>query len=196
MVEKRGGKMIIKNLYKNFASKNIFNNTTIEFKDNKVTFITGESGIGKTTLLRIIAGLDKNFKGEIITNNEKISYVFQEPRLFPNLNVEENIKIVAEDSKCEIKDILELVELSNEIYALPSSLSGGMKMRIALARALYSNGDVYLMDEPFSALDDDTKERILPKIFEFLKGKTVIIVSHNIDEAKKYGDNIINLNNI
>ena len=196
MVEKRGGKMIIKNLYKNFASKNIFSNTTIEFKDNKVTFITGESGIGKTTLLRIIAGLDKNFKGEIITNNEKISYVFQEPRLFPNLNVEENIKIVAEDSKCEIKDILELVELSNEIYALPSSLSGGMKMRIALARALYSNGDVYLMDEPFSALDDDTKERILPKIFEFLKGKTVIIVSHNIDEAKKYGDNIINLNNI
>ena len=188
--------MIIKNLNKKFASKTIFNNATIELEDNKISFIIGESGIGKTTLLRIIAGLDKDYKGEIISNNNKISYVFQEPRLFPNLTVEENIKIVSESSNYTVDDILDSVELNDEKESLPESLSGGMKMRIALARALYSDGDVFLMDEPFSALDTDTKDRILPRVFEQLKGKTVIIVTHNLDEAKKYGDNIINLNNI
>lgn len=186
--------MKITNLTKKFGSKMIFNNASFEFQDNKVTYLIGESGIGKTTLLRIIAGLDKSYKGEIIAQSDKISYVFQEPRLFPNLNIEENIKIVCDESLYSVDEVLDLVELKDEKNALPSSLSGGMKMRIALARAIYHNGDMFLMDEPFSALDDATRERILPKIFKYLKGKTVIIVSHNIDEAKKYSDKIVNLN--
>lgn len=186
--------MKIINLSKNFASKNIFNNDSFEFEDRKITYIVGESGIGKTTLLRIIAGLDKSFSGEIIDKSDKISYVFQEPRLFPNLSVKDNITLCADTSPYTADEMLNLVELDNELNSLPSSLSGGMKMRVALARAIYSNGDIYLMDEPFSALDDDLKDRILPKIFDYLKGKTVIIVSHNLEEANKFADKIIDFN--
>jgi len=188
--------MKINNLYKRFGEKRIFNGESFDFADGKVNYILGESGIGKTTLLRIIAGLDKSFKGEFVDVSDKISYVFQEPRLFPNLTVEENIKIVSEESHHSITDILKILELENEIYALPSSLSGGMKMRVALARAIYSDGELYLMDEPFGALDEDLKARILPQIFNLLKGKTVIIISHNLEEANLYSDNIINFNTI
>ena len=87
----------------------------------------------------------------------------------------------------------EILELENEASSLPASLSGGMKMRASIARALYHDGDVYLMDEPFAALNDELKARALPKIFELLKGKTVIIVTHNVEEANKFADKIINL---
>ena len=188
--------MKLNNITKSFASKKIFNSNNIEFKDNKITYIIGESGIGKTTVLRMIAGLDRDFSGEIIKSSDKISYVFQEPRLFPFVSVYDNISISSLSSKYTVNDVLRLVELEDEINALPSSLSGGMKMRIALARAIYCDGDIFLMDEPFSALDDELKSRILPKIFNCLKGKTVIIVSHNIDEANQYADEIINFNTI
>lgn len=188
--------MKIISLNKSFASKLIFKNNNFDFEDGKITYILGESGIGKTTLLRIIAGLDKDFTGTIVGASKKISYVFQEPRLFPNLTVKENITISNESSVSNVLDVLKLVEMEDEINALPSSLSGGMKMRVALARALYSDGDIFLMDEPFSALDEDLKLRILPKVFEKLLGKTVIIISHNILEAQKYADNIINFNTI
>ena len=82
---------------------------------------------------------------------------------------------------------------ANEKNAYPDTLSGGMKMRVALARAIYNNADLYLMDEPFSALNDELKERILPKIFDYLKDKTVIIVSHNVDEANAYANTIIKI---
>lgn len=185
--------MKINNLVKRFGSKVIFDNFSIEFQDNSVNYILGESGIGKTTLLRIISGLDKSYKGETQAEGLKISYVFQEPRLFPNLTVRENIEISAESSLHRVEEILDMLELSDEAESLPSSLSGGMKMRIALARALYSDGDVFLMDEPFGALNDELKLRILPDIFKYLEGKTVIIVSHNVEEAEKFADNIINL---
>lgn len=188
--------MIIQNLNKKFGDKSIFDNNSFAFEDGRVTYILGESGIGKTTLLRIIAGLDKDYTGKIIGKQEKVSYVFQEPRLFPNLNVEENIQIVCDDSKYTVDEILKILELDMEKHSYPASLSGGMKMRIALARAIYNNGDLFIMDEPFSALDDDLKSRILPKIFKLLDDKTIIIVSHNIEEAQKYAHNIINFNTI
>ena len=107
--------------------------------------------------------------------------------------MKENVEIVSENSKYEIEDLLEILELENEANSLPSSLSGGMKMRASIARALYHDGDVYLMDEPFAALNDELKARALPKIFELLKGKTIIIVTHNVEEANKFADKIINL---
>ena len=188
--------MKLNNIIKSFASKRIFNNDSFEFKDNQITYIIGESGIGKTTILRMIAGLDTDFDGTINKSSDKISYVFQEPRLFPFVSVYDNIALASTSSPYTVNDVLKLVEMENEINALPASLSGGMKMRIALARAIYNDGDIFLMDEPFSALDDDLKARILPKIFEHIKGKTVIIVSHNIEEANKYADEIINFNTV
>ena len=185
--------MEINNLTKLFGNKIIFDNFSAHIPDNKVTFIMGESGSGKTTLLRIIAGLVNDFRGGIKGLEGKISFVFQESRLFPALNVIENIELVERGSKLSAEEILSILELKNDIFSYPDELSGGMKMRISLARALYHNGDIFIMDEPFSALDDDLKNRILPKIFHLLKDKTVIIVTHNYDEAVKYGDNIIKI---
>jgi NitT/TauT family transport system ATP-binding protein len=183
----------IENLSKSFGDKKVLDSFSELINDGEHVGISGESGNGKTTLLRIIAGLDKDYKGEIIGLNDKISYVFQEPRLLPALNVIENIKLVERGSELNAHEILSILELENDKLLYPGELSGGMKMRVSLARALYHNGDVFIMDEPFSALDDDLKNRILPKIFNLLNNKTVIIVTHNQEEAEKYGDNIIKI---
>ena len=185
--------MKINNLTKFFDKKLVFDNFSIEIPENKITAISGESGIGKTTLLRIIAGLDGNYKGEIIKNSNKISYVFQEPRLFDAITVKQNLELVEKGTSLSINEILSIVELKKDADTYPGELSGGMKMRLSLARALYYNGDIFLMDEPFSALDNDMKRRIIPKVFDLIKGKTVIIVSHNIEEIAEYTDNLIKI---
>ena len=185
--------MKINNLTKSFDKKLVFKDFSIEIPENKVTVLEGKSGCGKTTLLRIIAGLDNNYSGEITENNLKISYVFQEPRLFEAITVRQNLELIEKGTELTIDEILSIVELQNEQNIFPQELSGGMKMRLSLARALYYNGEIFLMDEPFSALDTDMKNRIIPKIFELLNGKTVIIVSHNPKEISKYTDNIIKI---
>ena len=189
--------MKIINLNKCFSDKQIFNNFNCEILDSKVNFVIGESGCGKTTLLRIIAGLDKDYSGEIqgLDKDGKIAFIFQEPRLIPYISVANNIKIVNDlSTNEEILKLLALVELENEANARVSTLSGGMKMRVSIARALNYESDIILMDEPFAPLDEELKDRIVPKIFEALKNKTVIIVSHSKTDWEKYADNIINLN--
>ena len=185
--------MKVSNLTKSFENKLVFNNFSVEFYENQTSVIEGESGIGKTTLLRIIAGLDTDYSGEITGNDKKISYVFQEPRLFDAITVKQNLELIEKNTDLSINDILSIVELDKEQNTYPNELSGGMKMRLSLARALYYNGEIFLMDEPFSALDNDMKSRIIPKVFELLKNKTVIIVSHNADELKEYTDNLIKI---
>ena len=101
--------MEIKNIYKSFGDKVVFNDFSIEIPEQKTTFLMGESGSGKTTLLRIIAGLDKEFKGEISKNFDRISCVFQEPRLFPALNVIENLELVERGAKQSSKEFLFLL---------------------------------------------------------------------------------------
>lgn len=185
--------MEIKNITKAFDNKLVFDNYSKNIPDGKISFLIGESGSGKTTLLRIIAGLDKEYKGEIIKKSNHISYVFQEPRLFDAVTVKQNLQIVDKGSDLSLEQILSIVELEDDIDKYPYELSGGMKMRLSFARALYYNGDIFLMDEPFSALDKNMKERIIPKVYELLKGKTVVIVSHNSDEVEKFADNIIQI---
>lgn len=184
--------MKITNLCKSFGDNYLFKNSNFEFENKKITYLMGKSGVGKTTLLRILAGLDKNYTGEI-SDNKKVAYVFQEPRLFPSLNVLENIKIVSDKEYISPKTLLSIVELDNCEAMYPEELSGGMKMRLSIARALYHNADIVLMDEPFASIDDGMKERIAPKIFDLLKHKTVLVVSHDLEEAKKYADTIITI---
>ena len=185
--------MKIIGLNKRFNDNLLFDNFSCEIADSKINYLLGASGSGKTTLLRIISGLDRDFSGSIEPTQNKISYVFQEPRLLPSLSALENVKIVRENSEKLSIELLSLLELKDALNKKPDELSGGMKMRVNLARSLNYDADLYLMDEPFSALDEETKDRIIPKVFEILKDKTIVIVSHNIEEANKYAENIINI---
>lgn len=192
----------IRNLYKSYGSHMVFNDLNINFKKNKINVILGPSGCGKTTLLNIISGIDKKYKGEVKVRESTISYIFQEDRLIPNLTVFENIAFVLKSTinKEEVEKItnkyLSLVKLTEYKDMLPKSLSGGMKRRVAIARAFAYKSRILLMDEPFKGLDEKLKNEIIE---EFLRihnkdKRTVILVTHDIKEAETLGDEIYNLN--
>ncbi|MBP2031425.1 NitT/TauT family transport system ATP-binding protein [Clostridium algifaecis] len=193
--------IIIKDLYKYYGDNKVFYNLNLKFTKGKITMVLGPSGCGKTTLLNIIAGIDKNYSGQVRVNRKNISYVFQEDRLIPNLSVFENVAFVIKSGE-KRKDIdsivnkyLEMVQLEEYGDKFPDELSGGMKRRVALARALAYNGDLILMDEPFKGLDFELKNKIMDKFLQIQmeKKRTVIIVTHDKEEAQKLGDMIYSL---
>lgn len=188
----------IKNLTKEYDGNIVLDNFSIDFSDNVINCILGESGCGKTTLLNIISGLEKYSKGEITgINKSTFSYIFQEPRLLEWYNVRKNIEFVLSD--CNLTDCDERVNKYLEITGLqkfadyyPKQLSGGMKQRLSIARAFAYPGDILLMDEPFKALDMKLKKELTG---EFLKlwtvdKRTVLFVTHELEEALMMADNI------
>lgn len=198
------GKFILKNLEKTFENNTLFKNINLEIPDDKITVILGKSGCGKTTLLRIIAGLEKISSGEIkyFDNNQKeikdfkIGFVFQESRLMPWLSVSQNIKIHDIENKItsqEIDKLLDMVSLKDCKNLLPSALSGGMSNRVAILRALAYKPDILLMDEPFSALDYFTRKNLQQSLIDIFKTtqKGIIFVTHDIDEAMTLANQII-----
>ena len=157
--------------------------------------IMGASGIGKTTLLRVIAGLIKPDSGSMESTFERISVKFQEPRLFPWLTVKENVTAVLDgkDISGTADKWLAAVGLDGDADKYPRELSGGMAQRVALARALAYGGDLLLLDEPFSAVDESTKTPLLDLIREYAKTHAVIVVTHNDAEAASLDAKIIQL---
>lgn len=186
------------NIEKNFGNKKIYDKFSLNFEEGKINCILGKSGCGKSTLLNIIANLEEINSGEIIGVPEKIAYVFQEDRLIEWNSIYTNmelplLKFYTKDEREEkIKSILREVELGDYINSYPKELSGGMRQRANIARALLYNGELLLMDEPFKSLDKSSKENII-KIFKknhLEKNNTVIMVTHDINEALSLGDNI------
>lgn len=183
----------------------------IKFNIGKeVLAIQGASGSGKTTILNIIAGLLKADRSEIAngdvileSSNKKIylpsrkrnvGYMFQNYGLFPHLNVEKNIKFAMKDN--ELYDILlNVLNLTDLLKRYPSDISGGEKQRVALLRTLVTKPKVLLMDEPFSALDTELKEKLYPSFRELIKSLDipVVIITHDNDEAKILADKIIHI---
>lgn len=178
--------------------------------DKEVLAIQGASGSGKTTILNIIAGLLKADRSEIAngavileSSNKKIylpsrkrnvGYMFQNYGLFPHLNVEKNIKFAMKDN--ELYDILlDVLNLTDLLKRYPSDISGGEKQRVALLRTLVTKPKVLLMDEPFSALDTELKEKLYPSFGELIKSLDipVLIITHDNDEAKVLADKIIHI---
>ena len=178
----------------------VLQNFNLDLQKGELLAIMGPSGCGKSTLLQLIAGFLSPTDGVIQTDAEKISYAFQEPRLFPWMTVKENLKAVlpkdAEASK--IYDVLQFVELADAEKLYPNQLSGGMQSRAALARALLYGGDLFLMDEPFSALDEALSKELTQKLRAALQGKgaSAILVTHQTEVAELFADRIIHLSKI
>lgn len=202
----------IKEINQEFKQKNSKNNKVLKNinlnikKEEFITFI-GPSGCGKSTLLHIIAGLIKPSSGKILINNKEISnpdsnrvMVFQDSALFPWLSVIENVSFGLKEKNLSKNEIynkslnqLKAVNLAEFKDAYPHQLSGGMKQRAAIARALVLEPKILLMDEPFGALDEQTRlilQEELMNIFKQSKN-TIIFVTHNIREAVKLSDRII-----
>ncbi len=167
---------------------------TLEFEAGRISAIIGESGCGKTTLLRLIAGLETADSGKIIFGQlhraPVISMVFQEPRLFPWFTVEQNIALSVRhlpstEQREKVENVLELVGLKAFREALPGELSGGMAQRVGLARALCPSPDILLLDEAFSGLDALTRRRIYGEFIRIHQKApiTTILVTHDVTEA-------------
>ena len=188
--------LTIKGLNKSFGEKRVLENLSLSLDSVGVTAIMGASGIGKTTLLNIIAGLEKSDAGMMESTFSKISYKFQDPRLFPWLTAFENVKLVVEDKEnadATARDLLTLVGLSDSFDKYPNELSGGMQQRVSLARALAHGGDLLLLDEPFSAVDTETRDVLLKLIADYAKRHAVLLITHSHEEATLLEANIISL---
>lgn len=175
--------------------------------------IYGKSGAGKTSLLRLIAGLDQNKSGKIKINNSvwsdsdlkvnlppqkrKVGMVFQDYALFPNMTVKENLEFALEkdQSATLVNELLDTIELTDFQDRKPNTLSGGQKQRVALARALVQKPDVLLLDEPLSALDDETRIKLQDYILKVHEkyNLTTFLVSHDLAEVFKLSDFVIKL---
>lgn len=199
-------------LLKNVTYKHILHIDKLVIEDNKVTCIVGESGSGKTTLLRLLNKLISSDSGEIIYNNHDLNTIDsvslrravvmlpQIPAIFPG-NVKDNLLIglkfaekpPVDDDK--LRHILEFVNLNKELQDESEILSGGEKQRLALGRVILLNPDVFLLDEPSSALDEETERIIIEKLVTYTKdmNKTLIMVTHSKKIAQTYADNIIQI---
>lgn len=186
-----------------YSDKPVYRNFSLELDEKKVSCIMGNSGGGKTTLLNCISG-QLAYNGDIFygqyadksIDETVISYVFQQPRLIPSLTVEDNIKFVLKDTDKQIlnkkvEDIANKMEISDCLKSYPWQISGGQASRAAIARALVRECDVLLMDEPFKGLDIKLKRQILDTLTQLIKDKTVIFVTHDVEEALVIADRII-----
>ena len=200
----------IKNISKYFnigdGHVQVLENINFEVASGELICLLGPSGCGKTTLLRIIAGLEKKAAGQILLNGDvknatgsERGMIFQEPRLFPWLTLEENVAFGIKGRyekrllQTIVQELLEIVGLSDFAKAWPNQLSGGMAQRAAIARALAADPLILLLDEPFAALDAQTRTKLQSDFLNLWQSthKTCIHVTHDIDEALILGQRII-----
>lgn len=181
----------IKNLSVSYGEKEVIKDLSFSFKKG-FNAITGPSGSGKTSIAGAILGIVP-YTGRVISDSDKFAAVFQEDRLCEGISVLKNLKLVCRDVSV-IEDGLKKFNLEKEINSKISSLSGGMKRRIAILRALLSDYDNLILDEPFNGLDDVTKDTVMKYIKEKASDKTVILITHNSSEAAFFNCNVLHLN--
>lgn len=205
-----GVELQIKNLSKSYADRKVIQDLSLEIKPGSFVSILGPSGCGKSTLLRLIAGLDKPTSGNLEGSDAKspsVGFVFQDAELLPWRTVKENISLPfelslknknlpQEEKNQRIKDVLQQVRLLHAENHLPEELSGGMKMRVSLARALITKPRLLLLDEPFSALDEETRYQMQDLLRQiWLQEKmTVLFVTHSLSEAVYLSERVIRWN--
>ena len=199
--------IILNDLYKSYPSVAGTYKTVVSIKDLQIEYgsflcIVGKSGCGKTTLLRLLAGLETPSYGKIAGLPSKVSLVFQEARLLPWFTVAGNITLARKGSKqlptqqnshTDLARLLEDLELKEAAGLYPSQLSGGMAQRVSLGRTLFYDADLILMDEPFSALDYFTRQHLQNLVLRLFQDgkKTIVFVTHDVEEALLLGDRLV-----
>jgi NitT/TauT family transport system ATP-binding protein len=173
---------------------------TLDVKRSEFVCLVGASGCGKSTLLKLVAGLDRPTKGSITVDARRTTMLFQDAALFPWLTAQKNIELAMRlrgiDRKARrtrADELIELVHLTGFADRRPYELSGGMRQRVAVARALAQDADVLLMDEPFGALDAITRDLLHDEIERIWQetGVTIVFVTHNVREAVRLGDRVL-----
>ena len=208
MNKEKKNDLILKDLsfsfYKKDNKKIILDKFNCKIKKGKFTSIIGPSGTGKTSLLKLISGLMKPEKGEIKFNNQilnyldqKISLIQQNPSLMPWLNVYDNITLAnvsnKEPNHYNIKKLIKDIGLEEFLSYFPHQLSGGLSQRVAIARALLFKPNLLLLDEPFAALDNLSREVISAELVSIIKKEsvTVVMVTHSVEEAALMSDEVL-----
>ncbi|GMQ59051.1 ABC transporter ATP-binding protein [Vallitalea sediminicola] len=201
--DKTNVKVDIKNVKKMFNTRNgevvALNGVNLQIAENEFVCVVGPSGCGKSTLLNIIAGLDHPSSGEVTVNDELVKdpgpergVIFQQYALFPWLTVKQNVEFGLKlkkysKEKCEQEALkyIDMVGLSDFLHAYPKELSGGMKQRVAIARGYAINPEVLLMDEPFGALDAQTRTQLQSELLHTweTEKKTCFFITHDVEEA-------------
>ncbi|MFK7924814.1 MAG: ABC transporter ATP-binding protein [Bacteroidia bacterium] len=196
-------------LNKFYGAEKVLQNVSFSLAERKTLSVLGRSGSGKTTLLRILAGLESANEGEILLKGQRINetpakdrgivYLYQEALLFPHLNVFDNIafglrlrRTPGSEIKARVGEMLERLELEDQQKKMPQQLSGGQKQRVSFGRALIINPRVLLLDEPFGALDVETRSSMQAFLKEVSQTYqiTAIFVTHDLKEALLMGDRV------
>lgn len=197
----------LKNISKSFGDEPVLKQINFILDESKTLSVLGKSGCGKTTLLKLIAGIHTEYSGSVEINSEPVDhltpkdrgavYLYQEPLLFPHLNVEQNIgfglKIRKENPnqiQRKVDKMVQHLHLEGQQKKMPDQLSGGQKQRVAFGRAFIIHPEVLLLDEPFGSLDSDTRKEMQNLFIEISNSEkiTTIFVTHDVKEALLTGD--------
>ena len=186
--------LIIKSLNFSYQSEEVFKDLNLNFNSGILNLVSGPSGSGKTTLLNLIAGLEKPSSGLIMLDddvqssddkfiepeNRNIGFIFQDFALFPHLNIKQNIEFSGDRNDALLNKLINKLSIANHLSKYPHELSGGQQQRVSIARALFSEPKVLLIDEPISNQDKNNKTEIIRIISEFIKEEEIvcILVSH------------------
>ena len=186
--------LIIKSLNFSYQSEEVFKDLNLNFNSGILNLVSGPSGSGKTTLLNLIAGLEKPVSGLIMLDNDiqssndkfiepenrNIGFIFQDFALFPHLNIKQNIEFSGNRNEELLNKLINKLSITNHLFKYPHELSGGQQQRVSIARALFSEPKILLIDEPISNQDKNNKTEIIRIISEFIKEKEIvcILVSH------------------
>ena len=194
--------LIIESLNFSYRNEEVFKDLNLNFKSGVLNLISGPSGSGKTTLLNLIAGLEKPSSGLIILDdiiqssndkfvepeNRNTGFVFQDFALFPHLNVKENIEFSRKGNEDLFNKLINRLNIASHLSKYPHELSGGQQQRVSIARALFSEPKILLIDEPISNQDKNNKIEIIEIISEFIKEKEIICILVSHEEINSYGE--------
>lgn len=188
-------KIQLRDLGKSYGALAVFSNFSHTFPDGRASCILGPSGRGKTTLLRLIAGLEAPDAGQIEgVEGVRIAMVFQEDRLLENLTAERNVLLTARPGFSREDARTLLSELGLDMRRAPvREFSGGMRRRVAIARALAADFDLLLLDEPFAGLDDEVRAQAISVILSRAQGETLLCATHGADDANLLGAQVLRL---